>query len=87
MLYVWASPSTLREFLGCLLSVLNAAHILIRMGLTPVSGLPGSSRSGDVDPSLIFHYISDAAAESPNNTKELHITKVCHYAHVCALRT
>jgi len=45
------------------------------MGLTPVSGLPGSSRSGDVDPSLIFHYISDAAAESLNNTKELHITK------------
>jgi len=28
------------------------------MGLTPLSGLPGSTRAGDVDPSLIFHYTS-----------------------------
>lgn len=26
------------------------------MGLTPLSGLPGATRSGTVDPSLIFHY-------------------------------
>ena len=44
------------------------------MGLTPLSGLPGASRSGDVDPSLIFHYTSDAAALSPSSTKELHIS-------------
>ncbi|KAJ6262542.1 hypothetical protein Dda_3353 [Drechslerella dactyloides] len=28
------------------------------MGLTPLEGLPGGSRSGTVDPSLIFHYSS-----------------------------
>lgn len=26
------------------------------MGLTPLSGLPGATRSGDVDPALVFHY-------------------------------
>ncbi|TFY79596.1 hypothetical protein EWM64_g4412 [Hericium alpestre] len=26
------------------------------MGLTPVSGLPGATRSGAIDPTLIFHY-------------------------------
>lgn len=31
------------------------------MGLTPVSGLPGATRSGDIDPSLIFHYTSEAS--------------------------
>lgn len=44
------------------------------MGLTPVSGLPGGSRSGDVDPSLIFHYTSEASKLSPSSTKELHIS-------------
>lgn len=31
------------------------------MGLTPASGLPGASRSGDIDPTLIFHYTHRAA--------------------------
>jgi acetate kinase len=44
------------------------------MGLTPVSGLPGGSRSGDIDPSLVFHYTSEASALSPNSTKDLHIS-------------
>lgn len=44
------------------------------MGLTPVSGLPGGSRSGDIDPSLVFHYTSEAAKISPSSTKELHIS-------------
>lgn len=44
------------------------------MGLTPVSGLPGGSRSGDVDPALIFHYTSDASKLSPKSTKDLHIS-------------
>ena len=44
------------------------------MGLTPVSGLPGGTRSGDVDPSLIFHYTSTAAKLSPSSTEKLHIT-------------
>ncbi|KAI9488554.1 Acetokinase family-domain-containing protein [Zychaea mexicana] len=29
------------------------------MGLTPVSGLPASTRSGDIDPSAVFHLVSD----------------------------
>jgi len=45
------------------------------MGLTPLEGLPGATRSGSVDPSLVFHYTSDAANLSRSATKELHISK------------
>ena len=45
------------------------------MGLTPLAGLPGATRSGDVDPSLIFHFTHDAGKLSPSSTKELHITQ------------
>jgi acetate kinase len=45
------------------------------MGLTLLSGLPGGSRSGDIDPSLIFHYSSTASKMSPSSTKGLHISK------------
>jgi len=34
------------------------------MGLTPLSGLPGATRSGDVDPCLVFHY--GKATQSPS---------------------
>jgi len=44
------------------------------MGLTPVSGLPGGTRTGDIDPSLVFHFTSDAGNLSRSSTKELHIT-------------
>lgn len=44
------------------------------MGLSPVDGLPGATRSGAVDPSLIFHYTSHASKLSPSSTKELHIS-------------
>ncbi|RMZ81578.1 hypothetical protein DV737_g2482, partial [Chaetothyriales sp. CBS 132003] len=44
------------------------------MGLTPVSGLPGGTRSGDIDPSLVFHYTSDASKLSPSSTRDLHIS-------------
>ncbi|EPS30189.1 hypothetical protein PDE_05139 [Penicillium oxalicum 114-2] len=44
------------------------------MGLTPLSGLPGATRSGDIDPSLVFHYTSDAGKLSPASTKEMHIS-------------
>jgi acetate kinase len=45
------------------------------MGLTPLAGLPGATRSGSVDPSLVFHYTSDIGRLSSAGTKELHITK------------
>ncbi|KAH8113686.1 Acetokinase family-domain-containing protein [Phellopilus nigrolimitatus] len=34
------------------------------MGLTPLDGLPGATRAGHVDPSLIFHYTSHVSAIS-----------------------
>ncbi|KHN98517.1 acetate kinase [Metarhizium album ARSEF 1941] len=45
------------------------------MGLTPLAGLPGATRSGSVDPSLVFHYASDVGRLSPASTKHLHISR------------
>jgi acetate kinase len=45
------------------------------MGLTPLAGLPGATRSGSVDPSLVFHYASDVGKLAPASTKELHISR------------
>ncbi|KAG5915525.1 hypothetical protein E4U42_008013 [Claviceps africana] len=45
------------------------------MGLTPLAGLPGATRSGSIDPSLVFHYASDAGKLSAASTKQLHISK------------
>jgi len=45
------------------------------MGLTPLEGLPGASRSGAVDPSLVFHYTSNAGKLSQSSTSEMHISK------------
>ena len=44
------------------------------MGLTPLEGLPGATRSGSLDPSLIFHYTSHATKLSQSSTTKLHIT-------------
>jgi acetate kinase len=44
------------------------------MGLTPLAGLPGATRSGSIDPSLVFHYTHDAGKLSASSTKSLHIT-------------
>ncbi|KAK5462785.1 hypothetical protein LTS15_002497 [Exophiala xenobiotica] len=55
-------------------AIKNGHSIDTTMGLTPVSGLPGGSRSGDIDPSLVFHYTSEASALSPSSTKDLHIS-------------
>lgn len=45
------------------------------MGLTPLDGLLGSSRSGHVDPSLIFHYTNDASRISHNAAEAVDITQ------------
>jgi acetate kinase len=45
------------------------------MGLTPLAGLPGATRSGSVDPSLVFHYASDVGKLSPSSTQQLHISR------------
>ena len=55
-------------------AISNGQSVDTTMGLTPVSGLPGGTRTGDIDPSLIFHYTSEAASLSRSSTKKLHIT-------------
>ncbi|EGN99174.1 hypothetical protein SERLA73DRAFT_160675 [Serpula lacrymans var. lacrymans S7.3] len=51
------------------------------MGLTPLSGLPGATRAGDIDPSLIFHYFSDPPhtaarmSHDPNLARDVHVTE------------
>lgn len=41
-------------------AVRNGRSLDTSMGLTPVHGLPGATRSGSIDPSLIFHYTNKA---------------------------
>ncbi|KAL8705361.1 MAG: hypothetical protein Q9201_001517 [Fulgogasparrea decipioides] len=45
------------------------------MGLTPLAGLPGATRSGDVDPSLIFHFTHDAGQPAPASSQKMHISQ------------
>ncbi|KAJ6787428.1 hypothetical protein PWT90_03268 [Aphanocladium album] len=45
------------------------------MGLTPLSGLPGATRSGSIDPSLVFHYTNSAGKLSSSSTSDLHISR------------
>jgi len=44
------------------------------MGLTPLAGLPGATRSGSIDPSLMFHFTHDAGKPSRASTQKMHIT-------------
>ena len=47
------------------------------MGLTPVSGLPGATRCGVIDPSLIFHYTNRAGRISHDRSLavNVHVTE------------
>ncbi|KAI0671436.1 acetate and butyrate kinase [Trametes maxima] len=47
------------------------------MGLTPVSGLPGATRSGAIDPSLIFHYTNRAGRITHDRAAavDVHVTQ------------
>ncbi|KAF7951775.1 hypothetical protein EAE96_007073 [Botrytis aclada] len=45
------------------------------MGLTPLAGLPGATRSGSLDPSLVFHYATNVGKLSPHSTSSLHISR------------
>ncbi|TBU42340.1 acetate and butyrate kinase [Dichomitus squalens] len=47
------------------------------MGLTPVSGLPGATRCGVIDPSLIFHYTNRAGRISHDRSLavDVHVTE------------
>lgn len=60
---------------GCSISAIKGGESLdTSMGLTPLAGLPGATRSGDVDPSLIFHFTNHAGDLAPKATKEMHLT-------------
>ena len=45
------------------------------MGLTPLAGLLGATRSGSIDPSLVFHFTHDAGKPSTSSTKGMHISQ------------
>lgn len=45
------------------------------MGLTPLAGLPGATRSGSIDPSLMFHFTHSAGNPSRSSSGKLHITQ------------
>lgn len=45
------------------------------MGLTPLAGLPGATRSGSIDPSLMFHFTHSAARPSHAASAHMHITQ------------
>jgi acetate kinase len=45
------------------------------MGLTPLAGLPGATRSGSIDPSLMFHYTHSAGKPSHSSSEKMHITQ------------
>lgn len=59
-------------------AIQNGLSIDTSMGLTPLSGLPGATRSGDIDPSLIFHYAAESrnvGRMSHDKTRSMHITE------------
>ncbi|OXV05978.1 hypothetical protein Egran_06252 [Elaphomyces granulatus] len=55
-------------------AIKNGKSVDTSMGLTPLAGLPGATRSGDIDPSLVFHYTNEAGKLSPTSTKDMHIS-------------
>ncbi|OJJ85645.1 putative acetate kinase [Aspergillus glaucus CBS 516.65] len=55
-------------------AIKNGKSVDTSMGLTPLAGLPGATRSGSIDPSLVFHYTNEAGKLSPASTKEMHIS-------------
>lgn len=58
---------------GCVIE--NGKSVNTTMSLTPLDGLPGATRSGAVDPSLVFHYASNVGKLAPSSTKDLHISR------------
>ncbi|KAL1670008.1 Acetokinase family-domain-containing protein [Schizophyllum commune] len=55
----------------------NGRSLDTSMGLTPLSGLPGATRAGAVDPSLIFHYTNKAGriTHEPSAAVDLRVTQ------------
>lgn len=53
----------------------NGESIDTSMGLTPLAGLPGATRSGSIDPSLMFHFTHSAGKPSHSSGTQMHITQ------------
>ena len=53
----------------------NGRSLDTTMGLTPLAGLPGATRSGSIDPSLMFHYTHNAGKPSHSSSEKMHITQ------------
>jgi len=53
----------------------NGKSLDTSMGLTPLAGLPGATRSGSIDPSLMFHFTHTAGKPSRSSSEKLHITQ------------
>ncbi|KAK0501509.1 acetate and butyrate kinase [Armillaria luteobubalina] len=58
-------------------AVKNGLSYDTSMGLTPLNGLPGATRSGAIDPSLIFHYTNKAGriSHDPKLATQVHVTQ------------
>lgn len=56
-------------------AISNGKSVDNSMGLTPLAGLPGATRSGSIDPSLIFHFTHDAGKPSTSSTKDMHTSQ------------
>ena len=59
-------------------AIKNGKSIDTSMGLTPRNGLPGATRCGSIDPSLIFHYTNKAGhiTHDPSMAANVHVTMV-----------
>lgn len=53
----------------------NGKSLDTSMGLTPLAGLPGATRSGSIDPSLMFHFTHHAGKPSRSSSEKMHITQ------------
>jgi acetate kinase len=53
----------------------NGKSLDTSMGLTPLAGLPGATRSGSIDPSLMFHFTHSAGKPSHSSGTHMHITQ------------
>jgi acetate kinase len=53
----------------------NGKSLDTSMGLTPLAGLPGATRSGSIDPSLVFHFTHSAGKPSRSSSGNMHITQ------------
>ncbi|CEJ90063.1 hypothetical protein VHEMI05871 [[Torrubiella] hemipterigena] len=59
-------------------AILNGKSLDTSMGLTPLSGLPGATRSGTIDPSIVFHSACPTSNNSPSTNDTIHWSNAEH---------